>query len=142
MITNDNIFQACVALKHIYLVEGALLHKTIAALYFEEWRKDMIGEIDSINQILPNADAGGEYDYYTRDYSPGEKAQAIRRWIRSLLRNITRYQAEHQLLLNEAASTLQLALPQDIVLKKVLSFFDLPPHTFEVEEDEDEDYWG
>ena len=71
------------------------------------------------------------------DDDVGDKAWEIRSWIRSFLRKIIHYQAEHQRVSNAAATTLQLALPQDIVLKKVLSFFDLPPHTFEGEEEEE-----
>ena len=91
-------------------------------------------EIDSINQILPVAAAGGNNNH---DYD-GEKTQAIRMWIRSVLRKITRYQSEHQLVLNEAAATLHHALPCDIVSKSVLPFLELPSYTFEREEEEDD----
>ena len=134
---DDDIFIACRNLKHIDLVEGAL-HETIAALHLEEWRNDMNEEIDSINQILLNAHAG-EYDFNGHDDYPGEKALSIRRWIRAVLGKIMSYQAEHDRLLNEAATTLQLPLPQDIVTKSVFPFLELPPYTFEVEEDGNED---
>jgi len=72
-----------------------------------------------------------------------EKAQAIRTWIRSVLRQILHYKAEHQRLLDEeVATTLQLVLPQDIVMNNVLPFLELPSFTFELvdnEEDEDEE---
>ena len=45
--------------------------------------------IESINQSLPNAYAG-EMEYN----NAGEKAKVIRRWIRSLIRTITRYKVE------------------------------------------------
>jgi len=84
-------------------------------------------EINSINQILPTASAGGGYE---GDH--GEKARAIRTWIRSVLRKIVHYQAEHQRLLDEeVATTLQLVLPQDIVSNNVLPFLELPSYTFE-----------
>eukprot|EP00984_Skeletonema_dohrnii_P000625 scaffold194_cov84-Skeletonema_dohrnii-CCMP3373.AAC.6 len=132
-ITHDNLFQGCANLKHVDLVQGDL-HETIAALQLEEWRNDMNEEIDSINQILPTVDAGsGGWDT-----DEGEKAQAIRTWIRSVLRKIIHYQAEHQRLLDEqVATTLQLALPQDIVMKNVVPFLELPSYTFEVENHEE-----
>ena len=58
MTINDNVFRGCEKLQYVDLVEGSL-HETMTALHFEEWRNDMYGEIDSINQILPNAPAGG-----------------------------------------------------------------------------------
>eukprot|EP00985_Skeletonema_marinoi_P031969 scaffold37949_cov205-Skeletonema_marinoi.AAC.2 len=126
MITHDNTFTGCDNLKQVDLVEGPA-HETIAALQLEEWRNDMNEEINSINQILPTASAGGYYDV-------GGMARAIRTWIRSVLRKIVHYKAEHQRLLDEEiATTLQLALPQDIVMKNVLPFLELPSYTFELE---------
>ena len=136
------VFQVCDNLKHVDIVEGEL-HETIAALQLGDWRNDMNEEINSINQILPNADAGYYIDNYSRedlhDGNPGEKARAIRRWIRSVLGKIIRYQQEHQHIMDEATTTLQLALSQDIVMNNILSYLTLPPHTFEVgDHDEDE----
>ena len=131
IITADDIFAECEEFNHVDLIEGAL-HETIAALHFEEWRTDMRGEIDSINQILPITDDGGEYDYDIEDYSGGEKALAIRTWIRSLLRKIIRYKEKHQaFLIEEVATALDLNLPAEIVMNNVISFLELPPHTFE-----------
>ena len=74
----------------------------------------------------------------------GGKAEAIRTWIRSVLRKVIHYKAEHQRLLDEeVANTLQLALPQDIVMNNVLPFLELPSYTFEVgdhEEGEEQDH--
>ena len=134
IITADDIFQECDNLKYVDLIEGEL-HETIAALHLEEWGNDMNEEIDSINQILPSARAGYWDDFGGDDQ--GEKAQTIRTWIRSVLGKIIHYQAEHQRILNEAAYTILLLLPQDIVTNNVLPFLELPSHTFEVEEDED-----
>ena len=39
----------------------------------------------------------------------------------------------------EATTTLQLVLPQDIVMDSALSFLELPSYTFEGEDDEEED---
>eukprot|EP00984_Skeletonema_dohrnii_P001996 scaffold667_cov103-Skeletonema_dohrnii-CCMP3373.AAC.8 len=128
MITDDNIFKGCKKLIHVDLVEGAVLRDTIIALLLEEWKNDMNEDINSINQILPNTPAGGN----RRD--AGGKARAIRMWIRSVLRKIIDYRAQHSRLLNEAATTLQLALPNDIVLENVLPFLELPSYTFEGED--------
>ena len=101
-------------------------------------------EIDSINQHLPNARPGfnfffeGEVMDYDDD-DEGEKVQVIRTWINSVLHKIRHYQTEHQQVLDKAATTLQLALPRDIVLNNVLPFLELPPHTFVVEEHQGED---
>jgi len=134
MITEDNTFQECENLKHVDLVEGQI-HETIAALQLEEWRNDMNEEIDSINQILPTAPGGVSY-YEISHHDDGGKARAIRTWIRSVLRKIIHYKAEHQRIVGEAATYLQLALPNDIVMKNVLPFLELPSYTFEGEESE------
>eukprot|EP00984_Skeletonema_dohrnii_P000695 scaffold211_cov83-Skeletonema_dohrnii-CCMP3373.AAC.1 len=131
LITYDSIFRGCSNLKHVDLVE-AELHETIAALQFEEWRNDIFEEINAINQILPTVDAGGYYDME-------EKAREIRTWIRSVLGKIVRYKAKHQRLLDEAATSLQLALPRDIVMNNVLPFLELPSYTFELENHEEEE---
>ena len=144
IITTDDIFSGCVNLRHVDLVEGEL-HDTIAALQLEVWRSDMYEEIDSINQVLPNARAGYYID--DDDEDDGEKAQAIRRWIRAVLRKFIQYKAEHQRLLDEeVAPTLQHALPHDIAVNSVLPFLELPPHTlegenhgFELGDEEEED---
>eukprot|EP00985_Skeletonema_marinoi_P014770 scaffold7522_cov202-Skeletonema_marinoi.AAC.25 len=130
LIAADDIFSGCENLKHVDLVQGEPL-LTIAALQLEEWRNDMNEEIDSINQILPTVGAGGGYND-VREFEDGEKAQAIRMWIGSVIGKIIHYQAEHQRLLDEeVATTLQLALPRDIVMNSVLPFLYLPSYTFE-----------
>ena len=120
---DDDIFYGCDNLKHVDLAEGPI-HETIAALHFEEWKNDMNEEIDSINQILSTTPAGGYNDEGGLD--EGGKARAIRTWIRSVLGKMIHYKAQHQHLLDEAATALQLALPQDIVMKNVLPFLELP----------------
>ena len=135
LITDDTVFMQC-GLKYAYLVEEVEVKDTISALQLQEWRNDMNEEFHSINQILPDAAAGSFVEGVVRF---GEKAQVIRRWIRSVLHKINHYQAEHKRLLNEAANTIQLFLPRDIVRNNVLSFLDLPSHTFEFGDHEDED---
>eukprot|EP00986_Skeletonema_menzelii_P016333 scaffold14319_cov148-Skeletonema_menzelii.AAC.6 len=119
IITRDNIFTWCKKLRHIDLVEDVILRKTVDALNVEDWRNDMNEEIHSINQILPNAPAGYGYD------DAGWKAHAIQS------KASTR-------VVNEAASSLQLSLPQDLVMNNAFSFLvALPSHTFEREEEEE-----
>ncbi len=126
LIIHDDTFTGCEKLKRVDLVGGEL-HKTIAALQLEEWKNDMYEEIDAINQTLPTADAG---EAWNEDV--GEKAAAIRDWIRSVLSKISEYKAEHRRLLEEdVAPTLQCALPQDIVRNSVLPFLELPSNSFE-----------
>ena len=124
VITKKRIFQECKNLNHVDLVGG--VHETIAALLMEEWKNDMNEKIDAINRILATTSAGS-WD------EQGEKGRKIRRWIRSVLRKIVDYKAEHRRYLNVAATTLQPALPNDIVLKNVLPFLELPSYTFEGE---------
>ncbi len=133
IITNNDIFMGCINLEHAELVEGAL-HETIAALYFEDWRNDMREEMESINRILPDTDAGSEWDDvgWNDDDDVGEKALVIRMWIRSVLDKILHYKVEHERVLDEAAATIELALPRDIAMNNVLSFLTLPPYTFGV----------
>ena len=116
LFTHDNTFQLCEWLKQVDLIERAELQEFISALQLEEWRNDMYEVIDSINQTLPTTNAGYWMisDNNHEDY--GEKAQVIRRWIRSVLGKIIVYQAEHQQILNEAASTIRLVLPGDVLL--------------------------
>ena len=121
MITADNIFQGCKNLKHVDLVEEAVLRRTIDALLLEDWKNDMDREMLSIHQILSYTSAG---NYFNNDV--GGTALVIRMWIRKVLRKIIHYKAQHRSLLNEAATTLQHALPQDIVIKSVLPFLELP----------------
>eukprot|EP00577_Skeletonema_sp_RCC1716_P022146 CAMPEP_0113402654 /NCGR_PEP_ID=MMETSP0013_2-20120614/17386_1 /TAXON_ID=2843 ORGANISM="Skeletonema costatum, Strain 1716" /NCGR_SAMPLE_ID=MMETSP0013_2 /ASSEMBLY_ACC=CAM_ASM_000158 /LENGTH=225 /DNA_ID=CAMNT_0000288033 /DNA_START=40 /DNA_END=717 /DNA_ORIENTATION=+ /assembly_acc=CAM_ASM_000158 len=131
LITRDDTFRGCENLRQVDLVEGPI-HETIASLQLEEWRNNMNEEIDAINQILPTVDAG----FSEEEDDVGEKAQAIRTWIRSVLRKVIHYQAEHQRLLNEeVATTLELALSQDIVMNNVLPFLELPSYTFELDEE-------
>ena len=98
----------------------------------------MSGVIDSIKQILPDTPAGDGWDEDEWDEDVG-KAQVIRTWIRSVLRKIVHYQAEHDRLLNEAAATLQLALPHDIAMCNILPFLELPSHEIKVEDLEEDD---
>ena len=118
----EDIFQDCDNFRQVDLAEGQLVHATIAALHLEEWRNDMNEEIDSINRILPNARAG----HFLDGNDPGEKAVAIRTWIVSVLNKFYGYAEEHERLLDDAATSLQLVLPQDLVMNNVRPFLQLP----------------
>ena len=87
---------------------------------------DMNEEIYSINQILPTTYAGEGVDL-----DVGEKAQAVRLWIRSVLGKIIEYKAEHRRLLDEdVAPTLKRVFPQDIAMIEVLPFLELPSNAY------------
>ena len=94
---------------------------------------DVKKEIDSINKILSTTPAG-EFDG-----DVGEKARVIRWWITVVLNKINHYKSKHQRILNEAAATLQFALPRDILTNSVLPFLELPSHTFEEQDQEMEE---
>ena len=130
MITADNIFQGCSNFGQVVLVDEEL-RETISALQLVDWKSDINEEIDSINQILPKTWAG--------QFGEGGKAQEIRTWIRAVLRKIIHYKGEHEGLLDEAAATLQVGVPRDIVMNGVLHFLELPSHTFEVEDESDDE---
>ena len=131
MITDDNIFRRCAKLNHVDLIGG--VHETIGALLMEGWKSDMNEEIDVISRILPNAPAGGNRN------DPGGKAREIRTWMKSVLHKYTHYTAKHRRYLSVAAATLQLALPNDVVLKNVLPFLQLPSDKCEADDDDSED---
>ena len=138
LITSVDIFKECSKLKQVDLVGRVELNGIIAALQLEDWRNDMNEEIDLINRILSNVRAG-HYSFTNDD--DGEKAQTIRTWIISVRSKLIHYKAAHQHVLGEAATTLQLVLPQDIATNKVLPFLALPSHaevSLENEEDADD----
>jgi len=95
-ITVDNfVFPFCPNLRSIDLVGG--VHKTVASLHLEGWRIEMKGEIDRINQVLPNTEEE-------------EKTEAIQQWMRSVIHRLDHYKAEHCELLKEATTLLELTL--------------------------------
>jgi hypothetical protein len=90
-------FDWCDNLATVDIVGGEKIHKTISSLLLESWRNEMSQEIDLINQVLPNTPAH-------------EKADEIRRWIRLVINRMEHYKSEHQFLLKEAMTLLELAL--------------------------------
>jgi hypothetical protein len=73
------------------------IHKTVSSFLLERWRDEINEEIGRINQLLPKT-------------PHREKTDSICRWIRSVLRRIEHYKAEHNRLLKEATTLLELAL--------------------------------
>ena len=132
MTIDDSVFQYCDKLNRVDLVGG--VHETVSALLLEEWKNDMNEEIESVNLILPNTSSGDfRYD------DNGEKAREIRTWITSVLHKYIHYTEKHRSYLNVAAATLQSSLPNDVVLKNVLPFLELPSDTCAADDDDESD---
>ena len=81
-------------LETVDLVGG--FHQTIGTLHLESWRNEMMDEINRINP-LPTITAVG-------------KTQVIRQWMERVIRQLDHYKAEHQQILKEATTLLELAL--------------------------------
>ncbi len=96
LIIESNVFSCCENLSRVDTLAGGI-HKTISSLHLKSWRDEIQEEIDSINQTLPNIRAF-------------EKARAIQQWITRVLGRIEHYKSEHQMLLKEATTLLELAL--------------------------------
>ena len=91
----DDAFNGCPNLITVDLDRG--VHSTVASLHLERWRNEMTGEINGINQTLPKTDRW-------------EKNQAVQQWMGSVNRRLDHYKAEHQKILKEATTLLELAL--------------------------------
>ena len=91
----DSIFDNCYNLTSVNLKGG--IQKTIDSLYLERWRNEMTGEINGINQTLPNTDCW-------------QKNQAVQQWMETVISRIDHYKTEHHKLLKEATTLLELAL--------------------------------
>ena len=90
-----NIFAHCPDLTTVDIVGG--IHNTVALLHLENWRNGMKGEINRINQVLPDTFAG-------------ENTAVTQEWIRSAIRRLDHYKVEHRSFLKEATTLLELAL--------------------------------
>ena len=93
---NADVFDNCENLNRVDLV--GVIHKTIACLHLDSWRDEMKEEIDRINQILPTL------------LDRSRKTSAARDWMQRVLRRLEHYEAEHNELLEEATTVLELAL--------------------------------
>ena len=97
-LDSDNDFTQfiyCDKLATVDLVGG--IHKTISSLHFESWRDEMNQEIGRINRVLPNVNFLG-------------KATAIQQWIDRVIDRIAHYKTQHNALLKQATTLLELAL--------------------------------
>ena len=92
-----NQFFNCRNLTTVDIVGDEGVRNTISSLLIESWRDEMNEEIDRINRELP-------------DISMTEKAKFIRRWVRSVINRIEHYKAEHNRLLKEHMTQLELAV--------------------------------
>ena len=89
-----NQFNHCRNLTTVDLVGG--IHKTISSLLLESWQTEINQEIDRINQDLPSSDY--------------RKTDAIRTWIRTVIDIMEHYKAEHNKILKEDMTQLELAI--------------------------------
>ena len=90
-------FDCCENLTAVNIVGAEGLHKTISSLLLASWRDEMSELIDRINQELPHC-------------SSDEKGNTIRWWIRSVINRLGRYKAEHNSLLKQHMTQLELAV--------------------------------
>ena len=93
-MVEDSAFYGC-CLIEVALTGG--IHKTVASLHLDSWINEMKGEINRINQTL----------LYTDHW---EKTQKVQHWMRSVVRRLDLYKTEHQKILKEATTLLELAL--------------------------------
>ena len=90
---SSSVFDRCERLATAELVGD--IHENISLLGLREWQNDMNDEINSINRSLPTA----------RD-----KTMAIHQWLVSVQDKIDNYELEHNNLLKEGLSLLELVL--------------------------------
>ena len=95
LIVENNVFNHCENLSRIDIVGAS--HKTISSLHLESWKDTMNAEINRINQTLP-------------DTRSAEKPAVIRQWMRSIIDRMEHYKTEHQIVLKEGMTLLELAL--------------------------------
>ncbi len=96
LIIESNAFKNCKHLSRVDILAGRI-QTTISSLHMKSWRKEMQKEIDFINQTLPSIRVT-------------EKTRIIGEWITSVLQRMEHYKTEHQTLLKEAMTLLELAL--------------------------------
>jgi hypothetical protein len=95
LVIASDAFNYCENLSNVDTLAGEI-HKTISSLQMVSWREEMLEEIDSINQTLPNIRFG--------------KSEAIQQWLERVFIRMEHYKTEHQTLLKEAMVLLELAL--------------------------------
>ncbi len=95
IVIESTVFYDCTELERVDLIGG--VHSTVASLHLETWRNEMKREFNRINQVLTNTNAA-------------RKTLQIQQWIRSVTHRLEHYKAEHQDVLKEATTLLELAL--------------------------------
>ncbi len=90
---NSRAFTRCPRLARVELVGD--IHDAISLLGLKEWQHAMNEEIERINLFLPGAD---------------DKSSAIQNWFESVQGKMNRYKLEHNKLLKESLSLLELLL--------------------------------
>ena len=90
-------FEGCYNLRTVDIVGAEGMHKTISSLLLESWKDEMNKEINRINQVLPSI----------RHF---EKTNSIRRWVRLVIDKMEHYKAEHNRILKEHMTQLELAI--------------------------------
>ncbi len=96
LVIDNHTFKKCENLVGVDALAGEI-HKTISSLHLEPWQDEMEEEIDRINQTLPNTQSTA-------------KVEAIQQWIERVLSRMEHYKSEHQMLVKEAMTLLELAL--------------------------------
>ena len=91
----DSVFDHCYNLTSVNL--NGRVDKIVSSLHLERWRNLMKGEINGINQLLPNT--------YSRQIT-----QVIQQWMSAVISRLNHYKTEHHKLLKEATTLLELAL--------------------------------
>ena len=90
-------FDQCFSLRTVDIVGAEEINKTISSLLLDSWRDEMKEEINRINRELPiDAD--------------NERTDAIRLWVSSVIDMLGRFKAEHNTLLKEHMTQLELAV--------------------------------
>ena len=95
IIIEEYVFSGCPKLATVDLVGG--INQTVASLHMESWRSEMNDEINRINQVLPT-------------FTAWHKTEEIQQWMESAFRQLNHYKDQHQKLLKEATTLLELAL--------------------------------
>ena len=90
-------FDSCDNLTTVDLVGAEGIQNTISSLLLGSWKDEMNEEINHINLVLPNT-------------FPIAKTGLIRQWIRSVIDSMDHYKAEHNRLLKEHMTLLELAI--------------------------------
>ncbi len=90
-------FHECRNLTTVDIVGAEEIKKTISSMLLKSWRDEMNEEIDRINREL-------------RGTFADRKTNAIRLWIRSVIHKLDHYKAEHNRLLKEGMTLLELAV--------------------------------